>query len=466
VNGGPPVSHTVNIGDRARDSDAYFVRLDQSLGVAEVPASVAKQIIHGEFDFVNRDLLKFNPAELVGIKRRGGDELELTKNSNGWEMVKPAGMKLDAVGLDELVDRLANLRAVRVVSLDAKDPARYGLDSPTVVTLVRKGADGQLSERVIEIGRPVSARYEEPPGSRYVRLGGSALVGILSPDVANRLTGAPFTFRDRQIAQFADADRAVLERGPRRVAFTKTDGIWKLAEPITADAESAELEDLVSSLGRLRADELVAERPTELKPFGLDNPTARWRFLSGEREVLNLFVGKKDATTGRCFAKLADGDVVFLLDSLLSSRLLGEYRKRALWPTLEPTQIETLIYGVGEKTVVFQRVNNAWQLPGKPDQQLNDAAINELLAAFAGVRVERYVVDKDADLKSLGFLPPSRTIVVRPRSGNPQTLYLGSTEPGSKRLYARTYDPNRSDVFVLNESDSAKLLRELSDLTK
>jgi hypothetical protein len=77
--------------------------------------------------------------------------------------------------------------------------------------------------------------------------------------------------------------------------------------------------------------------------------------------------------------------------------------------------------------------------------------------------VERYVVDKDADLKAFGFFPPSRTIVVRPRSGNPQTLYLGAAEPQSKRLYARIYDPSRSDVFVLSEADSAKLLRDLID---
>lgn len=463
VEGGQPVMHTVSVGDKARDTDAYFVRLDQTLGVAELPASAVKQIIHGELDFVNRDLLKFDPAHLTGIKRRGGDELELAKTSDGWTIVKPAGMKLDQVGFEELIERLSHLRAVRVISLDAKDPSRYGFESPTVVTLALKNPDGQTPERTLEIGRLVSSRYEEPAGSRYVRLGGASLVGILAPDVANRLSGAPFTFRDRLIAQFSDADRAILERGSRRVTFAKADGTWKMAEPIATDAETADLDDLANALGRLRADELVAERPTDLKAFGLDTPSARWRLMNGEREVLNLLVGKRDATTGRCFAKLADGDVVFLVDSLLSSRLMSEYRKRTLWPAVDPAQVETLIYGVGDKTVVFQKVDNNWQLPGKPDQPLNAPAINDLLTAFAGLKVERFVADKDADLKALGFLPPSRTIVVRPRSGNPQTLYLGATEPGAKRLYARIYDPNRSDVFVLSESDSMKLLRELTE---
>jgi hypothetical protein len=44
-------------------------------------------------------------------------------------------------------------------------------------------------------------------------------------------------------------------------------------------------------------------------------------------------------------------------------------------------------------------------------------------------------------------------------------MYLGNAEGGSKRVYARVLDPNRTDVFVLSEADSAKLVRELKDFT-
>jgi hypothetical protein len=462
--GAAPESHTLAVGNKLRDADAYFVRVDNSQGVAELPGAVARQVIHGELDFVNRDLLAFDPAQLVGVKRQGGAELELAKAADGWAFVKPAGQKLDAIGMDELVDRLARLRLARVISLDAKDPSRYGLDKPLVtVTLVLRSADGQSSEKTIEIGRTVAARYDEPDGSRYVRLAGSNVVGILPPAIGEKLVADPIRFRDRQIARFADTDRAIVERGGRRLTFAKADGAWKVTEPLSADAESAELDDMINALGRLRADELVAERPQDLKKFGLDAPDSRWRFTAGDRDVLNLIVGKLDGTTGRRYAKLADSDVVFLLDAPLSTRLTAEYRKRSLWSGVDAGQVETLIYGVGDKTLVFQKVDNNWQLSGRPDQTVNAATINDLLAAFANLKVERYVVDKDADLKRYGFQPPQRTIVVRPKTGNPQTLYLGYAEPGSKRLFARVYDPARSDVFLISEADSAKLLRDAAD---
>jgi hypothetical protein len=296
-----------------------------------------------------------------------------------------------------------------------------------------------------------------------VRLAGSNVVGILPPAIGEKLVADPIRFRDRQIARFADTDRAIVERGGRRLTFAKADGAWKVTEPLSADAESAELDDMINALGRLRADELVAERPQDLKKFGLDAPDSRWRFTAGDRDVLNLIVGKLDGTTGRRYAKLADSDVVFLLDAPLSTRLTAEYRKRSLWSGVDAGQVETLIYGVGDKTLVFQKVDNNWQLSGRPDQTVNAATINDLLAAFANLKVERYVVDKDADLKRYGFQPPQRTIVVRPKTGNPQTLYLGYAEPGSKRLFARVYDPARSDVFLISEADSAKLLRDAAD---
>ena len=230
-------------------------------------------------------------------------------------------------------------------------------------------------------------------------------------------------------------------RGGRRLSFVKADGVWKVTEPLSSDAESAELDDMINALARLRADELIAERAQDLKRFGLDASEARWRFVAGDRDVLSLVVGKPDGTTGRRYAKLADGDVVFLLDAPLSTRLTAEYRKRSLWSGIDAGQVETLIYGVGDKTLVFQKVDNNWQLSGRPDHAVNATTINDLLAAFGNLKVEHYVVDKDADLKRYGLQPPQRTIVVRPKIGNPQTLYLGYAEPGSKRHFARAYDP-------------------------
>ena len=57
-------------------------------------------------------------------------------------------------------------------------------------------------------------------------------------------------------------------------------------------------------------------------------------------------------------------------------------------------------------------------------------------------------------------------MVARSRTGVTATLYLGKTEDGSKRVYARVLDPNRSDVFVPSEADGARLVKDLKAFAK
>src|SRR5262249_40606067 len=153
--------------------------------------------------------------------------------------------------------------------------------------------------------------------------------------LAKMLLAEPIQFRDRNLKRLADADRVELERGERRgpakAVFAKVDGNWKMTAPVESDAEQADLDDFLNALLKLRADELVAEKPADLKPFGLDRPEASWKLFLGDREVLHLVVGGKEADGQRRYAKLGNGDLVFLLDPALTNRAAGEYRKRALW---------------------------------------------------------------------------------------------------------------------------------------
>jgi hypothetical protein len=257
-----------------------------------------------------------------------------------------------------------------------------------------------------------------------------------------------------------------IDRGSRKAIFAKVDGTWKMTEPASADAEAAELDELLHAVSRLRADELVADKPADLKPYGLDNPEAKWRFLAGDREQLDLLVGKRDPSSGRNYAKTATGEQVFFLSPELSNRLLAEYRKRSLWSGLDAAGVETLVYSVGDQTVVLQKVNDGWQVPGKPEQAVNAAAVNDVVSALAGLKVERDVVDKGADFKQYGLQPPARTVVARSRTGVTATLYLGKPDDGSKRVYGRVLDSNRSDVFVLSEADAGRLVKELKAFVK
>jgi hypothetical protein len=66
------------------------------------------------------------------------------------------------------------------------------------------------------------------------------------------------------------------------------------------------------------------------------------------------------------------------------------------------------------------------------------------------------------DLYGLG--KPKRTITAATGMGVKQTLNLGNTEGGSRRVYASL--PGNTAVFVLSEVDSTKLSRDVKSFSK
>src|SRR5262249_32376298 len=155
---------------------------------------------------------------------------------------------------------------------------------------------------------------------------------------SKQLVAPALFFADRNLPGFSVADKAIVERQGRKVTFTHGDVNWSMTEPVKAEAESADLDELTKSLRRLRAEEIVADAQADLKTYGLEKPEAQWHLFDGDKEVMNLQVGSADKE-GRRYARLADKDVVFTLNPKLSGKLLEEYRNRKPWPSLDAVQI-------------------------------------------------------------------------------------------------------------------------------
>jgi hypothetical protein len=463
---GKPVEHKLAIGKTVKgDTGDRFARLDDG-GIVVLSSVAAYDLNRSYLDFVDHVLLDIDPVTITSIRRKvGTQELELTRKDNAWRLTKPNDQRGDDPSLDRLAQSLARLRGDRAAAYPAKDVKAYGLDEPAaVVTLVLTDNDGKATDKVLKIGSAVG----EGGKDRYAMFDGGDKVIVLPGALSQTLLAKPLKFRDRNIARFGDADKVVIERGDRKATFAKVDGTWKLVAPTEAEAEQADLDEFVNDFARLRADELVAERaditPAELKTFGLDKPEVRWHFKSGDKEVLSIQVGgpEKAGPNARHYARLADGDVVFLLSPKSSNRTLAEYRHRALWPPLDAAQMERLVYVTPKGSTVLEKGTNGWQVSGKPEVLLSTPAVNETLAALGNLKAERFVADKGADLKLYGLEPPQIKVEALTRTGGKCVLHIGHAEGDSNRYYARIGEGDHTDVFVLSEADSARIVRDLA----
>jgi hypothetical protein len=459
--------HTIELG-KAVDGEAgsRYARLDKGPGVVVLPAATVAELTHTYLDFVDRTVLDLDPANVSALLRQmGKDNLEVVKRDEGWQIVKPTEQPGDDKTMQDLL-RLLTQKARRVAAYPAQDVKPFGLDEPAaVVTLRLAAADGKTTEHVVKIGKPAD---EKEGKERFAQVQGSSIVLVLPAALSRELLAGPLGFRNRTLARFIDADRAILERGPRKAVFAKVDGTWKLVEPLEAEAEHTELENLINVVAKLQASELVAEKPSEadLKRYGLDKPEGHWRFLSGDKEELSLLLGRREQGGGRCYTKLEKGDLVAVLDTALAGKLFAEYRSRSPWsPSLDSAQVEVLTYTRGGTSFRLEKVNNHWQVEGKPESKIKDETVNDTLAAIAGLKAERFVMDKGAELKLYGLEPAELTVEVETPSGK-RVLHVGRAEGESKRYYACVPEKNRTDVFVIGEADAARIVRDLAAFTQ
>jgi hypothetical protein len=465
--GAKPVEHTVLLGKTAANGNERFARIDNGPGVAVLGPATVNDLDRTYLDFVNRSVLKFDPEAASGIVRKAGAEvLEVVKSEKGWKIVKPADQAADSQTMRDLIDQLSGLRASRVAAFPATDVKAFGLDAPAAVVTVRLLDKGKQTEHLLEIGS-IDEKGKDH-GDRFARVAGSTTVVVLPGALAKQLTAPPLAFRDRGIATLPDPDKATQERGERKAVFTKGDLGWKMTEPIEADAEETDLKEWLKAITSLRADELVADKPADVKAYGLASPQVRWLFTAGDKKV-TLLIGATDKDKGgRAYARIEGGDLVFLLDPALTTRALSEYRSRKVWSPAPPdaAQVERFTYARTEGPFTLEKVAGKWHLGGKPEVAVKSETVTDALDALAGLRAERYVTDKGTDLKAYGLAPDSADLLkleVEAPTGK-RSLHVGRQEGGSQRRYA-TIPGEGAPVFLISEADVKRLLRTVKDFT-
>lgn len=448
------VTHTIALGKDAGNG-ARYIRVDQQPQVAVVEANIAESLAKTYLDFVDPRVLKFDFDAVVGIGRAmAGQDVDLSKTAKGWELVKPGPQPADAPTVDEILQTMFRLKAVRVAAYPAKNLKAFGLEPPAAtVTLDLKGM-----KHVINVGG--LAGKDGKGEERYAQIDNQQMVVVLPAKLSRVLAAPALAFADRTIAEFDRADAVLMVRGARTAEFTRSGGDWSMVKPVKAETDPA-LGDFILGLRKLRADEIVAGKEADAKDYGLDPPLASWTLSDGGKKVLDLLIGgpekgKEKDPLARHYARLAGGGPVFLLSPLQTAEALGEPRDRRPWPPLDAAQITGVSVIAGPKSFTLSRRGAEWSIKEMPGEELNTKAVVDLLDALAGLKAERYIADTKADLQLHGLDKPAMKIELTTPAGS-RTLILGRTEGDSKRVYATV--PGSDAVFLIGEADVQRLTR-------
>ena len=244
-------------------------------------------------------------------------------------------------------------------------------------------------------------------------------------------------------------------------------GAWTITAPGQAPADRNGLSDIVTSLATLEEDRVVDDNASDLKTYGLAPPRVDVTFhVDGEKEPKRLLVGDKNPSGNGLYAKLENGNRVFLISNSLEATIdkssFDLRDKQAI--TFELDKVSSIELASRGGTIRLEKTGDDWKLV-KPLQAPADfASVNALLGQLHSAQMTA-LKERPEDLKDLKPYGLDRAEVVATIATGASATRLelgGPAEAGS--VWAR--DPSRAAVFSVSEGVADELRKKPEDLRR
>jgi hypothetical protein len=458
--GGKKPSQTLHIGKIRQGAPGYFARLEGAPEVFVIGSELRDQL--------DRDSLDYRPGTLwqvlggdeivkLRIAKAGQEEYQLVRKGDGWQVTGPFTVAAPREVVDKLTSALQAPKVDEYRVHAAKDFAPFGLASPEVkLTLTtKKGKEHSLS---------LGARPPDGVG-RYAKLGNGSAVFVVGRSLAKTVDQSALDFLDKQILKIDSGavTQFVRKKGADVLELVKKDDAWRMVKPAEQPADEKKVPELLKELGELKAARIVAYKPKDFKPFGLDAPSATVTVKVGAdkpaEQVLEL--GKEPAAdSGERYAMVKGSPEVGVLPAAAVKKLLAgplAYRDHAL---ARVPDADTIKLEAGERRATFAKPEGSWKLVQPLSADADHDALEGFLNNLARLRADELVADnpQPEQLKDYGLdKPPFRWQFL---SGDKVELDLsvGAVEKNGSRRYARM--AGKSLVFLLDTRLSRQVAAE------
>lgn len=279
---------------------------------------------------------------------------------------------------------------------------------------------------------------------------GAWLYWVEFPDAAREAAG------ERVFPVEADDVVRIAIRFPDRTIEVERDGTdWRLAAPLAADADDAQVKGIVTSLTGATIERTLEDTGDDRSAFGLGEDALRIEVTDAAGTTAAATVGRTTPIGAKTYVATGpDGPVALTTSNLrvavdkqpadLRDKQLVDFADDAV------TRIE-IARRDGTSVVLTRAERDAWTVaPGDHVADLTE--VRSYLSALRATRAVVFVDEAPEDLGRYGLAEPRlRVTVAAGDDGGAITLLLGDqyTEGESTRLYAKRED--RPNVVGLGE---------------
>jgi hypothetical protein len=487
--------------------DKYYAYLDtpgKGKDIVKVPANAVEpftKLLDDPGSLRNKNLVQldnFRQPDAIDVQNSYG-KLEFRRPEPGrpWQLYRAGKVHpVDDAEVQLLVSSLTKKDQVQSFP-DPKDARRkkeLGLAGETDTTVtVWADALQKPDKKDKKGGKPKFKKGVKPAavlrfGNREGKLaavervwGKDRTVVMVPDEVREQVRKGPLAYFDRALPQFNPAaldatdnvSRFVLERDDTKYTVTReksSQSGWKITTPKKlADRSASEetVRDILSSLNKLRAVEVVAEKADAkaLPGYGLKAPPYRvvvtvTKGGKGDKGTPTTYDFGKEAGGKGVYAKVSGKDTIYLVDN----SIIGTLRKDLQDPTVfrfDADKVQTLTLkgwrkstGIkGGSRLVMVRKDGKWTAREPADFELDPEKVNEFLRSISTLKAERFLPQTTATRKKAALnleqdaLDIEITLANKKDKKDQPQLRVGG--PDGDRQYYATSRQVKGDIFTV-----------------
>lgn len=288
------------VGKKTTTGGSMYARKDGETRVVLIGEFHETTFNKSTFDLRDKAIVTFDRSAVDGFDVvKGTAAFEVVKKDADWSLSKPIVARADTSAADGLVTAMESLQMKSVVGTSAtpEQLKEYGLDTPTAVISLHRGAE----RTSVVIGRAAS------DDTFYAKDLGRPDVYTIQKSAGDDLMKTADDYRRKEMFDMRafTATRLEITRNGKTAAFDKVKGTgenpqdsWKRVSPAGADPDKDKFQAFVAALADIRAMSFVDAKVKT----GLDSPAATIvvKFDDGKKEDrVTLGQSGPDAYSGR-----------------------------------------------------------------------------------------------------------------------------------------------------------------------
>lgn len=241
-----------------------------------------------------------------------------------------------------------------------------------------------------------------------------------------------------------------------KISAMKKDTHWEITEPLSVEADSAQWDAMVSSLGEIEKESTVSATSTsaDLESFGLARPVVSVTAKLKDGHSVGVMFGAENPRKTQGYAKLADSAEVFLSPSSSGKafqKSLLELRDKKVLDFI-PEDITSVRVEDGKSLLEVQKSGVDWLLKKPAEVKADGAEVSSFLALIQSARALNFVED---GLKS------EMKITLHDGKANADRVLSVGKSPEAGKFYVR--DESRKAILIVDKGIVEKARRPLLD---